>query len=70
MSILQDISQYQHDLERSNTTFNQQEDLIHILTQRNEELERNIQQRRQQISELENDLIKLDDLLINSKSNN
>jgi hypothetical protein len=69
LSVLQDVNQYQHDLERSNVTFNQQEDLLHILTQRNDEIDRSIQQRRQQINELENDLIKLDDLLINSKSN-
>lgn len=64
----QDISQYQHDLERLNVTLNQQEDIAHVLTQHNDEIERIIQQRRQQINELENELIKLDDLLMNSKS--
>jgi hypothetical protein len=39
-----------------------------MVTQRNDDIERIIQQRREQINELENELIKLDDLLINSKS--
>ncbi len=67
--ILQDINQYQYDLERSNVTLNQQEDITHVLIQHNDEIERIIQQRRQQINELENELIKLDDLLMNSKLN-
>jgi len=66
---LQDINQYQYDLERSNVTLNQQEDVTHVLIQHNDEIERIIQQRRQQINELENELIKLDDLLMNSKLN-
>jgi hypothetical protein len=66
---LQDINQYQYDLERSNVTLNQQEDITHVLIQHNDEIERIIQQRRQQINELENELIKLDDLLMNSKLN-
>ncbi len=66
---LQDITKYQHDLECSNATLNQQEDLVRILTQRNDEIERSIEQRRQQITDLENELIKLDELLRNSKSN-
>jgi len=61
-----DISQYQHDLECSNATLNQQEDLVCILNQRNDEIERSIQQRRQQIAEIENELIKLDELLRSS----
>ncbi len=66
---MQDINQYQYDLERSNVTLNQQEDITHVLIQHNDEIERIIQQRRQQINELENELIKLDDLLMNSKLN-
>ena len=64
---LQDIKQYQHDLDCCNTTFNQQEDLVDILSQRNDDIDRALQQRRQQINELENELIKLDDMLITSK---
>ncbi len=66
---MQDINQYQYDLERSNVTLNQHEDITHVLIQHNDEIERIIQQRRQQINELETELIKLDDLLMNSKLN-
>ncbi|CAF0808983.1 unnamed protein product [Adineta ricciae] len=61
-----DINQYQHDLERSTASLTQQEDLVHVLTQHNDEIERIIQERRQQINNLENELIKLDDMLINT----
>ncbi|CAF1244250.1 unnamed protein product, partial [Adineta ricciae] len=61
-----DLNQYQHDLERCTTSLTQQEDLVHVLTQHNDEIERIIQERRQQINNLENELIKLDDMLINS----
>lgn len=40
---------------------------MRVLTQHNDEIERLIQERRQQINELENELIKLDDLLMNSE---
>ncbi|CAF2142584.1 unnamed protein product [Rotaria magnacalcarata] len=61
-----DISQYQHELERSNVSINQQEGLVRLLTQRNEDIERLIQQRRQQLNDLEAELIKSDESAINS----
>ncbi|CAF1291686.1 unnamed protein product [Adineta steineri] len=66
MNDKKEINQYQHELERSNTTLNQQEDLTRVLTQHNDEISRIIQQRRQQINELENELTKVDDTLMNS----
>ena len=39
-----------------------------MLNERNDDIERMIEQRRQQITDLENELIHLDDLLISSKS--
>lgn len=56
-------------MERSNTTINKQEDVVRLLIQRTEDIEQVIQQRRQQINELENELNKLDESVINSKSN-
>lgn len=56
-------------MERSNTTINKQEDVVRLLIQRTEDMEQVIQQRRQQINELENELNKLDESVINSKSN-
>jgi hypothetical protein len=50
------------------STFNQQEELAFMLNERNDDIERMIEQRRQQINDLENELIHLDDLLINSES--
>ena len=64
---VKEINQYQQDLQCSNVAFNQQEDLGRVYHQRNEEIERNLEQRRQQILELESELNKLDELLMNSK---
>lgn len=38
-----------------------------MLNERNDDIERMIEQRRRQITDLENELIHLDDLLINSE---
>lgn len=65
--MFQDIGQYQHELERSSVAFNQQEDLVRMLTQRNDEIERMIQQRRQHLTELEDELKISGDSIINSK---
>ncbi|CAF1332751.1 unnamed protein product [Adineta steineri] len=62
-----EILQYQYDLERSNSSFKQQEDLLYILNQRNDDIERIIQQDQKQIIEFEDVLIEFDDLL--SKNN-
>ncbi|CAF1315035.1 unnamed protein product [Rotaria sordida] len=61
-----EIIQCEYDLERSNSSLKQQEDLSHILTQRTHDIEHIIQQHRKRIIELENDVIQLDDLLIYS----
>ncbi|CAF4420054.1 unnamed protein product, partial [Adineta steineri] len=58
-----EILQYQYDLERSNSSFKQQEDLLYILNQRNDDIERIIQQDQKQIIEFEDVLIEFDDLL-------
>ena len=47
----------------------QQDDLLHILTRRNDDIEHIIQQHEKQIIEFEDDLLRFEDLLINSKSN-
>lgn len=66
---VQEIIQCEYELEHSNSSLKQQEDLEDILTERNEDIERLIQQHEKQIIEFEIELIKLDDLIINSKFN-
>ncbi|CAF1277177.1 unnamed protein product [Rotaria sp. Silwood1] len=61
-----EIIQCEYDLERSNSSLKQQEDLLRILTQRTDDTERIIQQRRKRIIELENEVVQLDNLLIYS----
>jgi len=61
-----EMTQCQLDFERSNAILNQHEELLQMLTQRNDDIERVIQQRRQHLNDLENELIKLDNILISS----
>ncbi|CAF3148330.1 unnamed protein product [Rotaria sp. Silwood2] len=61
-----EIVQCEYDLERSNSSLKQQDDLLRILIQLTDDTEYVIQQRRKRIIELENDVIQLDDSLINS----
>ena len=59
--------QYEYELERSNASLKHQEDLVYILTERNDHMKHSIQQRQEQIIELESEIIQLDDTLIKSK---
>lgn len=61
------MRQYEQDLERCNFTVHQQEDLFYILADRNNDIERLIEQRRNYINQLEHELVQLDDLLLKSE---
>lgn len=63
---LKDVGEFQETLNQCNLTVHQQEDLIHLLSDRNNDIERLIEQRRQKIKDLENEMSQLDGILLTS----
>ncbi|UJR09335.1 hypothetical protein I4U23_013578 [Adineta vaga] len=64
-----DILQYEYDLQRSNVSSKQQDDLLDILNQRNDDIEHIIQQDQKDIMNFEDALLELEDLLIQDLPN-
>ncbi|CAF1094305.1 unnamed protein product [Adineta ricciae] len=64
-----DILQYEYDLQRSDASLKQQDDLLDILNQRNADIERIIQQDQKVIMDFEDALIELEDLLMQDLPN-